>query len=331
MNIAIVTGAGGFIGSHVVDMLLEKGWKVIATMKPNQITRNLDHLKDGQNPNCIIREVDMRDRQWVEATVKEFSPNAIFHLAAQSLVKPSWEDPEYTISTNMNGTINIFESIKKYNLKTKVIIACSSAAYGTSYPEELPLKETNPIRALHPYGISKIGQELLGRQYFINFGIESVMLRLFNQTGPRKVNDACSDFALKIGRIEAGKMKPEIEVGNLDTARDITGIRDTMQGIWLAYEKGRPGETYNLCSNKPTKIRDVLNYLLSLSSKKIKVIENTPNMLRITDEPIILGDNSKIKTELGYQPTQAIHDVLKEMFEDWVAYFSNHDDYIFTA
>lgn len=260
MNTAIVTGAGGFIGSHVVDMLLAKGWKVVATTKPHQITRNLDHLKNGQNPNCIIRDLDMRNGIWVEATVKEFSPNAIFHLAAQSLVKPSWEDPEYTISTNMNGTIHLFEAIKKYKLKTKVIIACSSAAYGTSFPEELPLKETNPIRALHPYGISKIGQELLGRQYFINFGIESVMLRLFNQTGPRKVNDACSDFALKIGKIEAGKMTPEMEVGNLDTSRDITGIKDTLQGFWLAYEKGKPGETYNLCSNTPTKIRDVLNY-----------------------------------------------------------------------
>jgi GDP-4-dehydro-6-deoxy-D-mannose reductase len=330
MKTAIVTGAGGFIGSHVADMLLDKGWRVIATLKPNQKTRNLDHLKDGQNPQCIVRELDMRDGPWIEALIKEFRPDAIFHLAAQSMVKPSWEDPAYTIETNMIGTIHLYEAIKKYQLKTRVIIACSSAAYGTSYPEELPLKETNPIRALHPYGISKIGQELLGRQYFINFGIETVNLRLFNQTGPRKVSDACSDFALKLGKIEAGKAEPILHVGNLDTARDITGIKDTLQGFWLAYEKGKPGETYNLCSNKPTKIRDVLNYLIGLCSKPVKVIEQSQDLLRISDEPIILGDNSKIIRELGFHPTQTIEQVLKEMFDDWVEYFKVHDDYEFT-
>jgi GDP-4-dehydro-6-deoxy-D-mannose reductase len=330
MKTAMVTGAGGFIGSHVVDMLLSKGWRVIATDKPNKHSRNLDHLKGTSNPNFIYRELDLRQANWVEATVKEFQPDSLFHLGAQSLVKPSWDDPAYTIETNMIGTINLFEAIKKYNLKTRVVIACSSAAYGTSYPEELPLKETNPIRALHPYGISKFGQELLGRQYFINFGIESVMLRLFNQTGPRKVNDACSDFALKLAKIETGRAEPVIEVGNLDTSRDITGIKDTLQGFWLAYEKGRPGETYNLCSGKPTKVRDVLNYLLKLCTKPVKVIENTPNKLRISDEPIILGDNTKICTELGFKPTQHINDVLQDMFKDWVKYFQTHEDYKFS-
>lgn len=330
MKTALVTGAGGFIGSHIVDMLLTKGWRVIATDKPNKLSRNLDHLKGGPNPNFIYRELDLRQANWVEAIVKEFQPDALFHLGAQSLVNPSWDDPVYTIETNMIGTINLFEAIKKHNLKTRVVIACSSAAYGTSLPEELPLKEKNPIRALHPYGISKFGQELLGRQYFINFGIESVMLRLFNQTGPRKINDACSDFAFKLAKIEAGRADPVIEVGNLDTARDITGIKDTLQGFWLAFEKGRPGETYNLCSGKPTKVRDVLNYLLKLCTKKVKVIENTPNKLRISDEPIILGDNNKIRTELGYNPSQQINDVLQDMFKDWVKYFQTHEDYKFS-
>jgi GDP-4-dehydro-6-deoxy-D-mannose reductase len=245
-------------------------------------------------------------------------------------VQPSWEDPVNTIITNMVGTINIFEAVKKHHLNTRVLVAASSAAYGTSYEEELPLKETNPIRAVHPYGISKIGTELLARQYYINFGIEAVSVRFFNQTGPRKVNDACSDFALKLGKIEAGKADPVLNVGNLDTARDITGIKDTLQGIWLVYSQGKPGETYNLCSNKPTKIREVLNFLLSLCSKEVEVIEQTPDKLRITDEPIILGDNTKICTELGYEPTQSIEDVLKSMFDDWVAYFQEHDDYVFT-
>ncbi len=242
MPTALVTGAGGFIGSHCVDMLLEKGWIVYGTQRPNQLTRNLDHIKDRKDPNFILREIDIKDADWVEMLIKKIRPDAIFHFAAQFMVKPSWEDPANTIITNMVGTINIFEAIKKHHLNTRMIVACSSAAYGTSYEEELPLKETNPIRAVHPYGISKIGTELLARQYFINFGIEAVNIRFFNQTGPRKVNDACSDFALKLGKIEAGKADSVINVGNLDTERDITGIKDTLQGIWLAYSNGKPGK-----------------------------------------------------------------------------------------
>ena len=217
-------------------MLLEKGWIVYGTQRPNQLTRNLDHIKDRKDPNFILREIDIKDADWVEMLIKEIRPDAIFHFAAQFMVKPSWEDPANTIITNMVGTINIFEAIKKHHLNTRMIVACSLApAYGTSYEEELPLKETNPIRACNPYGISKIGTELLARQYFINFGIEAVNIRFFNQTGPRKVNDACSDFALKLGKIEAGKADSVINVGNLDTERDITGIKDTLQGIWLVH------------------------------------------------------------------------------------------------
>ena len=329
MKTALVTGAGGFIGSHCVDFLLEKGWKVFATVRPNKKTRNLNHLLDGSNPNFNFRELDIRDAAWVESIVKEVRPDGVFHFAAQSLVQPSWEDPADTITTNMNGTINLFEAIKKYEIKARVVIACSSAAYGTSFPEELPLKETNPIRALHPYGISKIGQELLGRQYFINFGIESILLRLFNQTGPRKVFDASSDFAKRLGMIECERSEPVLNVGNLDTSRDITGIKDTLAALWVAFEKGEPGETYNLCSNKATKIRDVLDYLLSLCSKEVKVIENTPDKLRISDEVIILGDNTKLKA-LGFKPSQEINDVLKNMFDDWVEYFKVHEDYVHT-
>ena len=226
----------------------------------------------------------------------------------------------------MIGEIYIFETIKRLDLNTKVIIACSSAGYGTQSKEELPLKETNHLRPVHPYGISKVGQELLARQYWINFKIPAVMLRFFNQTGPRKDNDACSEFGRKIAKIERGKKPPQMQTGYLETYRDITGIKDTIQASWLAYEKGKPGEVYNVCSSKATKIRDVLDYLLSLSSKKIQVHENTPKLMRHTDEPIILGDNTKIKKELRFEITQSMNDVLSDIFEYWIEYYKTHDD-----
>ncbi|MHA1341805.1 MAG: GDP-mannose 4,6-dehydratase [Promethearchaeota archaeon] len=326
---AWVTGAGGFIGSHLVDFLLEKKMRVIASIEPGKNLRNLNHLvKEGvsTNPLLTLIECDLRDQRKIEEIIVEFKPNVIFHLAAQSTVRRSWEDPAYTIQVNMIGEIYIFEAIKKHKLNTKVVVACSSAEYGEQSKEELPLKETNHLRPLHPYGISKVGQEFLARQYWVNFKIPSVILRFFNQTGPRKDNDACSEFGRKIAKIESGKMEPIIEVGNLETYRDIMGIKDTIQSLWLAYTKGKAGETYNVCSGKATKIKDVLDYFISLSSKKIEVKSNVPKLLRIIDEPIILGDNSKIKKELGFEIKQDLYDCLKDIFEYWIEYYKNHDD-----
>jgi nucleoside-diphosphate-sugar epimerase len=326
MNFAWVTGAGGFIGSHMVDYLITKGWTVIASILPGKNKKNLTHLIDANLNRFILLEIDMKDQKMIDELLSKYNFNVIFHYAAQSTVKPSWEDPKYTIEVNIIGTINIFESLKKYNKKTKVVLACSSAEYGTQSEDELPLKETNHLRAIHPYGISKIGQELLARQYWINFKIPSVNMRFFNQTGPRKDNDACSEFGRKVAKIASRKSPPFIEVGNLETYRDITGIKDTINASWLMYEKGIPGETYNVCSAKPTKIRDVLNYLISLSEKEIEIRENTPDLLRHTDEPIILGDNTKIKQELGFSISQDINSLLTDIFNYWMKYYQTNDD-----
>ena len=204
-------------------------------------------------------------------------------------------------------------------------MACTSAEYGTTTDlVDRPLKETDPLLAVHPYGISKIAGELLARQYFLNFGIEIVNLRFFNQTGPRKYGDACADFIHKVAKIELNKDEPVIEVGNLDPYRDITGVKDSIQAMWLAAIKGRIGETYNVCSNMKTQIREILDFALSFSKKKIKVIENAPNKLRKTDEDVILGDNSKIKDELGFTITQSIEEILNDMFDYWIDYYKKN-------
>jgi GDP-4-dehydro-6-deoxy-D-mannose reductase len=234
---------------------------------------------------------------------------------------PSWEDPVDTIETNVIGTINVFEAIKKYNIKTRVILACSSAEYGTTTLLNRPLKESDPLLAIHPYGISKIAAELLARQYFLNFGIEIINLRFFNQTGPRRRGDATSDFIKKVAQIELGISDPVIEVGNLEPYRDFTGIKDSLRAIWLASNQGRPGETYNICSGKKLQIRQILDIALSFTSKEIEVKENIEKKLRRTDEDVILGDNTKIRTELGWDISIPIEETLKEMFYYWLEYF----------
>ncbi len=341
MERILITGADGFLGSHLTDFYINRNASIFALKRPDQAITCLYHYTKGKkifnkeeklnfvgqniqipstNENLTILECDIKNKVLLEKIIEKVNPNIIFHFAAQPYVIPSWQNPVDTIETNVIGTINVFEPIKKFRLNTKVIVACSSAEYGTTTKLKRALKENDPILAIHPYGISKIATELLARQYYINFKIPAVITRFFNQTGPRKTNDACSDFAQKIAKIELGLEKPIIHVGNLSTYRDFLGFKDSVNAIWLIATKGALGETYNVCSSMKTKIQDILNTILSFSQKKIKVIENTPEMLRKTDEDIILGNNSKLK-ELGFEVTQPIQDVLKEMYDYWITIY----------
>ncbi len=346
MDNILITGANGFLGSQLTDYCISKDFEVYALDLPDRPWKNLIQYTNGQlkflsfekleifgefiqipttNKKLTILECNLKNANLLQEIIQDVKPKYLFHFGAQPLVIPSWEDPVNTIETNVIGTINIFEPIKKKKIDIRVITACTSAEYGTTTSLNRPLKETDPLLAVHPYGISKIATELLTRQYFLNFGIEIINIRFFNQTGPRKVGDACADFTSKIAKIELGLSKPVIEVGNLNSLRDFTGIKDSLKAIWLAATKGTPGETYNVCSGKKIQIRHILSTVLSFSSKKIEIQENTPNKLRKTDEDVILGDNSKIKKELGWDITVPIEDTLKDMYDYWLGYYKKNE------
>ncbi len=345
MEKILITGANGFIGSHLTDFCLKKGYKVYAFDIPNRPLRNLLHYTNGKlnfsendkleflgepikipttNKNLIFFECNLKNSQLLEKILYTIKPKFVFHFGAQPFVIQSWKDPVNTIETNVIGTINIFEPIKKHNIKTRVIVACTSAEYGTTTELGRPLRETDPLLAIHPYGISKVATELLSRQYFLNFGIEIVNLRFFNQTGPRKKGDACADFISKTAKIDLGLSEPIIEVGNLAPYRDFTDIKDSIQAIFLSAIKGKSGETYNVCSSRKIRISEILSKTLKLSNKKIKVIENSLGKLRATDEDIILGDNSKLVGDLGWKITRSIDETLGDMFGYWIEYHKNH-------
>ena len=342
MEQIIITGVNGFIGSHLTDYLLNKDFYIYGLDLPGSYFNNLNQYIDKnfllsniekvkifgeriqiptQIENLKIIECDLKNKDLIEKIIQEIKPRYIFHLGAQSLILPSWEDPVNTIEANVIGTINIFEPIKKFKIKTRVILPGTSTEFGTTANIGRPLKETDPLMAVHPYGISKIAAELLGRQYYINFGIECVIVRFFNQTGPRKFSGAAADFTKKVAQIDLGRSEPVIEVGNLDSYRDFTGIKDTIQALWLVATKGKPGEIYHVCSGKKFYIRKLLEIALSLSNKKIKVIEIASNIMRKSDEDTIIGDNSKIRKELGFKITQSIENVLKEMYDYWTEFY----------
>jgi len=345
MKNILITGSNGFLGSHLIDLCIKKDFKIYGLDRPSSSFRNLTRYTNGieffsnkhrkkflgkkiqiasNRENLIFLECDIKNRALLEKIIEEIKPKLLFHFGAQPYIIPSWEDPVNTIETNVIGTINVFEPIKKYNLKTRVILACTAAEFGTTTNIGRPLKESDPLMAIHPYGISKIAAELLARQYYINFGIEVVNLRFFNLTGTRRTNDAASDFIRKIAQIELDLKEPVIEVGNLNPYRDILDVVDAIRAIWLTATKGTPGETYHVCTNQKVQIRELLDIALSFSQKKIKVVKNAPHKLRKTDEDIIIGDNTKITSELGWKPKKSIKETLKELFDYWLDYYKRN-------
>ena len=306
-----VTGFGGFMGVHLVELLQSKEEEVLSTyFRPTTDIRSV-HIK-SRNEEC-----DVRDRKKVLGFLGEFKPQRIYHLAAQSYPTVSWDDPWYTIETNVIGTINIFEGVKKLGLDCMILNACSSAEYGFVTEEEVPVKESHPLQPLQPYGVSKMAQEMLAYQYYRNFGIKSISVRIFNTTGPRKVNDVCSDFTRRLIEIEKGiNPSKNLRVGNLKTRRAITDVRDIIRAFVLALEKATIGETYNLSGEMVYSIQEIVDMLRSLVGFEFGVCQD-PELMRPTDEPIICGSSEKFRQETGWKQEIPLRDTLRDMLGYW--------------
>jgi GDP-4-dehydro-6-deoxy-D-mannose reductase len=307
----LITGMTGFIGSHLSDFLLKKDHEVFGTVWDKNELSNIVAISD----KVSVLECDIRDKNRVDEIIQEIMPERIYHLAAQSFPTVSWKDPVTTLDTNILGTTHIFETIRNMDLDTVVLVACSSAEYGFVSEEEVPVSEDHILLPLHPYGVSKVAQDLLAYQYFKNFGIKTVRARLFNTTGPRKTNDVCSDFTSKAVEIEKGR-KSELLVGNLEPKRDISDVEDVVNALWLLSEKGEMGEVYNICSSRAYRIKDILDKVVELSIQEINV-KVDPDKLRPTDEPIIMGDNTKIRETCGWVPKVTIDETLGKMLDFW--------------
>ena len=185
------------------------------------------------------------------------------------------------------------------------------------YEDELPIKESNPLRPLSPYAVSKVAQDMLAYQYFMSYGTDVVITRGFNHEGPRRGPVfVASDFAKQIADIERGLKTPVIHVGNLEARRDFTDVRDMVRAYWLALEKCQGGEVYNICSGKAWRIKDVLEMLLGMTKVKIEVRED-PARLRPSDVPVLLGDHSKFTDRTGWKPSIPFEQTLKDMLEFW--------------
>ncbi len=311
----LITGITGFAGSHLADYILKEhpDVELFGIYRWRSRTENIEHNRD----HFKIIECDLRDASSVRTVLSRIRPDKIFHLAAQSFVPSSWKAPSESVVTNVIGQINIFEAVRDLNLNPWIQLACSSEEYGMVYPHETPIKETNPLRPLSPYGVSKVGQDYLGYQYHMSYGMNIVRTRGFNHTGPRRGDVfVCSDFAKQVVEIELKKRESVIRVGNLEALRDFTDVRDMVRGYWMALENCKPGEAYNICSGRAYSIKEVLDSLLSMTDVDITV-EQDPDRLRPSDVPILLGDNTKFREISGWEPQIPFPQTLRDILNYW--------------
>lgn len=262
-------------------------------------------------------EMDITDSHNVLTAIKEVQPNYIFHLAAQSFVPTSWRAPQETFITNAIGTLNILEAVKNLEIETRIQIAGSSEEYGFVKPEEIPITEDSLLRPQSPYGVSKVAADLFGQQYHKSYGMHIIVTRAFNHTGPRRGEVfVVSDFSKQIAEIEKGLRDPVMYVGNLEAKRDFSDVRDIANAYWLALEKGKPGEVYNICSGKAISIRELLSRLLELSTTEIE-IKQDPSKFRPSDVPLLQGDSTKFRSQTGWGATIPFEKTLRDTLEYW--------------
>lgn len=314
----MVTGAGGMVGSHMVELLHSQGQDVVGTYyKPTTDITELDSA-------IRMIECDVRYAPSVEKIIVEHRPEQIYHLAAQSYPTVSWDRPYETIDTNANGTIAIFEAVKKVrtvepSYDPMVVVACSSAEYGETLNQlegdKVYVQETAQLQPLHPYGVSKVCQDLLSFQYFMNDRIRCIRARIFNSTGTRKVNDVTSDFTKRAILAERSG-DYTLKVGNLDTRRAIMDQRDLVSALMLLAEKGKPGDVYNISSEHVYQMRDIVTMIEKQLGHTFN-IEVDPKLLRPTDERIIVGDVTKLKRDTGWSQKIPMEQTVADMLDYW--------------
>ena len=311
----LITGVTGFAGSHLADYLLENqpDVEVWGIYRWRSRRENVESVWG----RIRMLECDLRDYTSVHLALQQARPDAIFHLAAQSFVPSSWKAPNDTLVTNITGQTNLFEAVRFLELDPVIQIACSSEEYGLVHPDEVPIKEDNPLRPLSPYAVSKVAQDMMAYQYFQSYGLKTVRTRGFNHTGPRRGDVfVTSNFAKQIASIELGLQEPVIKVGNLEAVRDFTDVRDMVRAYWLAVTKAKPGEVYNLATGIGITIQELLDRLLALSTAKVKV-EQDPERMRPSDVVRLIGDSSKFRQDTGWEPQVPFETTLKDTLQYW--------------
>ena len=296
----LITGITGMVGSHLADYILEHHpeHELYGLVRWRSPMDNVRHL--GSRVSYV--RGDLRDLASIVEAMRSSKPDWIFHLAAQSFVPFSYIAPAETLETNVIGTTNLLDAMRITGSKAKIHVCSSSEVYGQVRKDEVPIRESNPFRPSSPYAVSKIGQDMIALQYFTSYDIKTIRTRMFTHTGPRRGDVfAESAFAKQIAEIEAGVRSNPVKVGNLDSVRTISDVRDAVRAYWLLLEKCPSGEVYNIGGDHSMTIGNVLELLKGMSTCKIDH-EVDPALLRASDVTLQIPDSSRFREATGWVP-----------------------------
>lgn len=304
---ALIIGGGGFVGGYLISELTDNGYEVHATCLENETIGS----------TCSAYTLDILKKDDISAILNKIQPDIIFHLAAQSSVALSWKKPQLTAEINVIGAINLFEAVREYEGKPRLIVIGSGEEYGYISPDSCPLKENEPLRPGNIYAATKACQEMTAEIYSRAYKLDMVMVRAFNHSGPKQDSIfVISDFCRQIAEIENGKKSPVMSVGNLTAMRDFTDVRDIVRGYRLLAEKGVSGQIYNIGRGKAMAIQYILDTALSLSTAEITV-ERDPKRMRASDIPIIEPDVSKIHGDTGWKAEITVEQTIEDTLNYW--------------
>ena len=323
MTNAFITGITGMVGSHLTDFLLEHtDWKIYGFARWYESLDNIEHLSEEINKKERIELIygDLNDLPSLINAVDKAKPDYVFHLAAQSYPMPSFDAPIETLQTNILGTANLLEALRKSPYKHAITHVCaSSEVFGRVPKEKLPIDEECSFHPASPYAISKVGTDLIGRYYAEAYGMNIMTTRMFTHTGPRR-GDVFSEstFAKQIAMIEAGLQEPKIYVGNLDSLRTYADVRDAVKAYYMLVTiNPQGGEYYNIGGTFTCKIGDMLNYLIERSTVPNIEIITDPERLRPIDADLQVPNCDKFKQHTGWQPEIPFGKTMDDLLEYW--------------
>jgi GDP-4-dehydro-6-deoxy-D-mannose reductase len=305
----LITGMAGFAGGHLADLLLAKtDWTLVG------LSRNATKL--AATDRVRWHEVDMTDAELVRTTIVSERPDAIIHLAAQANVPRSWENPWFTYEQNVRGQLHIFQGVLSAGIAPRVLIVSSNEVYGAPSPDELPIRESKPLRPNNPYAVSKAAQDLMALQYHISHRCDVVVARPFNHVGPgQRLQYVIPSLAMQVAQIEAGMREPTMALGNMAAQRDFTDVRDVVAAYLGLLRSGAAGEVYNVCSGAPRSIQSVLDTLTQLAGLRITQTTD-PAKFRPVDTPVSYGDSTRLRAATGWTQSIPFEQTLLDMLNE---------------
>jgi GDP-4-dehydro-6-deoxy-D-mannose reductase len=301
----LITGATGFAGSHLIESLS-------GTSRLAGWGRSVPRPEFASLAEWTV--IDLLDRKSVQREIATLRPAMIFHLAGSPQVAESWQDSTRPLAGNVLATAHLFDAIRRADLTCRVLVAGSGTVYA---PSESALNETSPLAPANPYALSKLAQEQMALRAFSDDGLEIVMVRAFNHTGPRQSPSfVAPSMARQIALIEAGQLEPVMRVGNLDSRRDFSDVRDIVRAYVAVMKLGKAGEIYNVGSGTGRTIRSLLDALRSRSRVHVRV-ETDPQRLRPVETAAAIADTSRLRAQTRWQPQVSFESMLEDVLDYW--------------